>query len=150
MARYELGINTTVATTAAAAAELRAASGNPVKVAEIGITLAAATASTYGVGRPAAVGVTPTSPITVLPTNPSESTGTATTAVAWGTGPTVPTQFLRRITLPATIGAGIIWTWPPARFLIGPGNAAAAVASIVIWNLATNSANTNLYFCIDD
>ena len=150
MARYELGINTTVTTTAAAAAELRSASGNIIKMAEMGITLGAATASTYGLGRPAAVGVTPTSPITVLADNPSESAGTATTAVAWGTGPTVPAQFLRRITLPATIGAGIIWTWPPSRFIIGPGNAAAAVASIVIWNLATNSANTNIYFVIDD
>lgn len=150
MARYELGIRTTVATTAAAAAELRSASGNIVKVLEVGITLALGTASTYGLGRPAAVGVTPTSPITVLATNPSETAGTATTAVAWGTGPTVPANFFRRITLPATIGAGIIWTWPPAKFIIGPGNAAAAVASIVVWNLATNSAATDLYFVLDD
>ncbi len=150
MARYELGIRTTVTTTGAAAAELRAASGNPFKIAELGITLAAATASTYGVGRPGAVGVTPTAPITVLAMNPSELVGSATTAVAWGTGPTVPTQFFRRITFPATVGAGIIWAWPPSRFIIGPGNAAAAVASIVLWNLATNSAATDLYFVLDD
>ncbi len=150
MARYELGIRTTVTTTGAAAAELRATSGNPFKLAELGITLAAATASTYGLGRPAAVGVTPTTPITVLAMNPSETAGTATTAVAWGTGPTVPAQFFRRIALPATIGAGIIWSWPPSRFIIGPGNAAAAIASIVVWNLAVNSAATDLYFVLDD
>ncbi len=150
MARYELGIRTTVTTTAAAAAEMRAASGTPVRVREIGITLAAATASSYGLGRPAAIGVTPTSPITVLALNPMDPVGTATTAGAWGTGPTVPTQFLRRLTLPATIGAGVIWTWEAARFIVGPGNAAAAVASIVIWNLATNSAATDLYFVLED
>lgn len=150
MARYELGIRTTVTTTGAAAAELRSASGNIVKLLECGLTLAVATASSYGLGRPGAVGVTPTSPITVLATNPSETAGTATTAVAWGTGPTVPTQFLRRITLPAVIGAGIIWTWPEYRFIIGPGSAAAAVASAVIWNLATNGNALDLYFALDD
>ena len=150
MAQYELGINTTVTTTGAAAAELRAASGTPVRLRELGLTLAAATASTYGVGRPAAVGVTPTSPITVLASNPSDPTGTATTAVAWGTGPTAPSQQLRRITLPATIGAGVIFTWELNRFLIGPGNASAAVASIVVWNLATNANNLNIYFALVD
>ncbi len=150
MARYELGIRTTVTTTAAANSELRAASGNPFKIAELGLTLAAATASTYGLGRPAAVGVTPTAPVSVLAVNPSETAGTAQTAVAWGTGPTVPAAFFRRITLPATIGAGIVWGWPPARFIVGPGNAAAAVASIVVWNLATNAAALDLYFVLDD
>ncbi len=150
MAQYELGINTTVTTTAAAAAEIRAASGTPLRLREVGLTLAVATASTYGLGRPAAVGVTPTSPITVLASNPSDPTGTGTTAVAWGTGPTVPTQFLRRITLPATVGAGVIWTWELNRFVIGPGNAAAAVASVVIWNLATNANNLNIYAVLVD
>lgn len=150
MARYELGIRTTVATTGAAAAELRAASGSPVRLREVGITLAAATASSYGIGRPAAIGVTPTAPITVLAMNPMDPAGTAQTAVAWGTGPTVPAQFPRRITLPATIGAGIIWTWAAEQFIIGPGSAAAAVASIVIWNLATNSAATDLYFAVEN
>jgi hypothetical protein len=36
------------------------------------------------------------------------------------------------------------------RFIIGPGNAAAAVASIVIWNLATNANNLNAYFALVD
>jgi hypothetical protein len=146
MAMYRLGINTTVTTTAAAAAELRAASGNITRVREIGLTLGAATASTYGIGRPGAVGVTPTSPITVLQQNPSDEAGTTTTAVAWGTGPTVPTNFLMRITLPATIGAGVIWTFTSDELIVGPGNAAAAVASLVVWNLATNSASLNINF----
>lgn len=150
MARYELGINTTVTTIAAAAAELRAASGTPYRLRECGITLAAATASTYGLGRPAAVGVTPTSPITVLAANPSDPAGATTHAVAWGTGPTVPTQHLRRITLPATIGAGIIWTWPAETMIVGPGNAAAAVASLVVWNITANSASTNIYYVVDE
>jgi hypothetical protein len=150
MSTASLGINTTVTTTAAAAAELRAASGVPIRILEVGITLAAATASTYGLGRPAAVGVTPTSPIVLLRENPMDAAAVSATAVAWGTGPTVPTQFLRRITLPATIGAGVIWTFAANQFIVGPGNAAPAVASIVIWNLATNSASTNLYFRADE
>lgn len=147
MARFELGINSTVTTTGAAAAEFRAPSGYPARFREVGLTLGAATASTYGFGRPAAIGVTPTSPITFVAVNPADS-GAAqamSSAVAWGTGPTAPTQFFRRITLPATIAAGVIWTWPPETLIVGPGNAAAGVASVVIWNLATNSASLNIY-----
>lgn len=146
MSMFELGINTTVTTTAAAAAEIRAASGFPFRVRELSLTLGAATASTYGIGRPAAIGVTPTSPIVMLPLNPNDSgTTPPSTAVAWGTGPTVPANFTHRITLPATIGAGVIWTFGPNEFIVMPVNAAAGVASIVVWNLATNSASLNIY-----
>lgn len=80
---------------------------------ELSLTISAATASTFGFGRPAAIGITPTSPVTVLAEDGGNTAaGNTTTALAWGTGPTVPANFFRRISLPATIGAGIIWTFP--------------------------------------
>lgn len=151
MSLYSLRTRTTVATTGAAAYELRAASGARVAIREIGIFLAAATASTYGIGRPAAIGVTPTSPVTVIPQDYSGPAGTSTTAVAWATGPTVPTQFFRAVGLPGAIGNGIIWTFGPNEFVIGPiQGAAAAVNSLVVWNLATNSAATDIYVVVDE
>lgn len=147
MAMFSLGINTTVSGSAAANSELRTVSGVPYRARYIAITLAAATASTYGIGRPAAIGITPTSPIQMLPLNPNDlATNAPSTAVAWGTGPTVPTNFLERITLPATIGAGVIWNYGPNEFLLMPVNAAAGVASIVVWNIAASSASTNITF----
>jgi hypothetical protein len=62
--------------------------------------------------------------------------------MAWGTAPTAPTNFLRRVTLPATIGAGIIWTFP--RGLVIPVS-----SSIVIWNIGTNSV-ADIWIVIDE
>jgi hypothetical protein len=55
----------------------------------------------------------------------------------------VPTAFFRRIALPATIGAGVIWTFPRGLVL-------ATSASLLVWNLATNSANTNVHVVVDE
>ncbi len=52
--------------------------------------------------------------------------------LSWGTGPTVPLAFLRRISLPAVIGAGVIWTFPNGLDI-------PEESSIVLWNLGTNA-----------
>lgn len=142
MAIYSLANRTTRGTAATAAFEIRTAATDRPKILEIGISLAAATSSTFGLGRPQAIGVTPTSPITVMAEDTGDPVGTVTTAVAWGTGPTVPVNFFRRITLPATIGAGIIWTFP--RGLVIPVS-----SSIVIWNIGTNSV-ADIWIVIDE
>jgi hypothetical protein len=112
--KYTLGVRTSSGTAATAAWEIyTAATPGRVKLLEFGFFLAAATASTYGLGRPQARGDTPT------------------TALAWGTGPTVPTAYLRRISLPATVGTGVIWTWPNG--LVIPVS-----SSLVLWNIGTN------------
>jgi hypothetical protein len=58
-------------------------------------------------------------------------TGTVTTALAWATPPTVPANFFKRIAFPATIGVGVIWTFPR-------GITIPVSNSLVYWNLATN------------
>jgi len=100
----------------------------------MGIFLAAATATTIGLGRPQAVGITPTTPVDFLPEDPNNvlASGVAQSALAWGTKPTIPTAFLRRIALPAVIGTGVIWTFPE-------GIVIPVSSSIILWNLATNS-----------
>lgn len=144
MAIYSISQRTTVTTSAAAAWELRSTSANKPKVMEIGISLGAATASIYGIGRPAAIGVTPTSPLTALDESDGNgATGLTTCAVAWGTGPTVPANFFRRVSLPATIGAGVILTFPRGLGLPVSG-------SIVLWNITTNSAVTDVWAVVDE
>jgi hypothetical protein len=132
MAIYSLANRTTNVTTGAAALEVRTAATNRARLMEMNITLAAATASVYGIGRPAAIGVTPTSPITVLAEDPADPVGTVQTALAWGTAPTVPANFFRRIALPATIGTGRTWVFPRGLII-------AVSSALVLWNLATNS-----------
>lgn len=130
-----LGVRTVDGTAAKAAWEiLTGATPGRVKVLEIGFFLVAATASQIGLGRPAAIGVTPTAPVDFLVEDPSDvlASGVVQSAVAWGTGPTVPTAFFRRISLPATIGTGVIWTFPK-------GITIPVSSSLILWNIGTNS-----------
>ena len=105
-----------------------------VKILEIGVTIAAATTTTIGIGRPQAIGITPTSPVDFLPADPNDvvASGVVQSALAWVTKPTIPTAFLRRVSLPATIGTGVIF--PFSEGLVIPVS-----SSIIIWNLDTNS-----------
>ena len=133
--KYSLGVRTTDGSNATAAWEIRTgATPGRARIVELGFFLAAATATTIGLGRPAAIGVTPTAPGDFLPEDPNTvlATGVIQSSLAWGTGPTVPAAFLRRIALPATIGTGVIWTFPEG--LVIPVS-----SSIILWNLAANS-----------
>lgn len=133
--KVSLGVRTVSGTNATAGWEIRAGSTpGRVRLIELGFFLAEATASTIGLGRPQAIGITPTSPVDFLPEDTEDviASGVVQSAVAWGTGPTEPANFLRRITLPATIGTGVIFTWPTG--LVIPVN-----SSLVLWNLGTNA-----------
>jgi hypothetical protein len=142
MAIYSLSLNTTVTTTGAACMDLKASAANAPRIMEVGINLLTATASTYGLGR---AGNTPTqtAPVLVQAEVPGDPAGVSGCAVAWSVAPTVPTQFFRRVSLPATAGAGVIWTFPRGLVL-------AAGATMLLWNLATNSASMNAWWVVDE
>jgi hypothetical protein len=130
-----LAVRTTDGTTGTAGWEIRTGSTpGRARLFEIGFTIVAATASVVGLGRPAAIGVTPTSPVDFDPEDPNDvlATGVVQSALAWGTGPTIPAKFIRRISFPATIGSGVIWTFP--KGLVIPVS-----SGLVLWNLAGNS-----------
>jgi len=128
MPRGSLGVRTITGTTGAAAYELIAPAGCILR--EMLVTLAAATATTLGLGRPAAIGVTPTSPV-LIPFEYGSGNLQTKTAVAWGTPPTIPASFYRRIGFPATIGSSINWTFERGLYIPAGG-------SIILWNLASN------------
>ena len=133
--RVSLGVRTVSGVTGAAAWEiLTGATPGRARLIEMGIFLVAATATTIGLGRPQAIGITPTTPVDFLPEDPNDvvASGVIQSALAWGTGPTIPVSYFRRIALPAVIGSGVIWTFPEG--LVIPIS-----SSIILWNLATNS-----------
>ena len=142
MSIYSLSLPTTVTTIAAAAMDIKAAATNTPSIMEVGVNLGAATASLYGLGR---AGNTPTqtAPVLLQAEDPSKPAALTGCAVAWSVAPTVPAQHLRRCSLPATIGAGVIWTFPRGLSL-------AVSASLVLWNITANSALTNLWVVADE
>jgi len=132
---YSLGVRTVDGTAAAPAWEIRTgATPGRAKLLEIGFFLVAATASELGLGRPAAIGTVPTAPVDFLTEDPNDiiAAGVLQSAIAWGGAPTTPAAFLRRISLPATIGTGVIWTFPK-------GITIPVSNSLVLWNIGTNS-----------
>ncbi len=104
---YEASIRTPAAAAAAAYATINAGTRS-IKIEEIGIATIAATASSVGLGRPAN---TPVATGTVLgqQIDPNDVAALGSVAGTWSTAPTAPTVLLRRVTLAAAIGAGVIW-----------------------------------------
>jgi hypothetical protein len=130
MAIYSLSQRTIVTAAGGATWEIRTTATIRSQLLEIGFSQVTGVAATMGLGRPQAIGITPTSPVTFLQEDPGEPNGNTNACVAWGTGPTVPLQFFRRVTCPATIGAGVIWTFPRGLFV-------AVSSAIVMWVIAT-------------
>ena len=104
---------TTINTTGSEAClEIIGPSANRISLIEsIDITLATAVATTLLVGRPTAIGVTPTSPVPLWPLDNGDNS-LATLALAWANTPTTPVNLFNRVTLPATIGSRIVLTYP--------------------------------------
>lgn len=111
------------------------ATGNRIRILELKLTQVTAVAGTYGIGRPAAKGVTPTTPIAYLSDKAGLADAGSTAAVAWGTPPTVPVAFIDRVTCPATIGAGFDLKF--GDFGQEKGVELIAGTSLVIWVIAT-------------
>lgn len=131
MALFSLAQRTAATAAASASWEVRSTSGNKPKLLMLKLSQNVATAGVYGVGRPGAIGVTPTSPQTFIDeADGNGATGLTTAAVAWGTGPTVPSNFFDRYSCAATIGVGFLEIYP--------GGLGIPVSnSIVIWIIAT-------------
>lgn len=96
---------------------------------EYGILQAVATAQTIGLGRPVSVG-TPTGPTLFQQDDPGDPASVVNAHITWSVQPGAPVIFHRRWTSAATLGVGIIWTFP--RGLIIPISGA-----IVGWNVTT-------------
>jgi hypothetical protein len=143
MGIYSLSNRTTNVTVANPCLEIIAGAAVRPKVLEIGIFMAAATASTFGIGRPAATGITPTTPVTMIAEDEADPAGEVTTALAWGTEPTVPTAFFRRIALAGAVGTGIIFTFPKGLYI-------PAGESIVVWNISDPTGVSDIYVVIED
>ena len=132
--KVRLAVRTTGVGVGAAAWEIRTgATPGRWRLIELHCFLAAATASVYGLGQPAAIGVTPTTPVDFLLEDPNNvlASGVVQSALAWATGPTVPANFDERISIAGTIGNGAIFTFPT-------GIVIPVSSSLVLWNITAN------------
>jgi hypothetical protein len=144
MARYGLSWNV-VGVSGSALAWLRTTSAKDMRIWEIGVYMSGGTAAAtdVGIGRPAAISATPTT-LTPQAEDTSSSAAVCTGQVAATTKPTSPTNFLRRFGIPATVGAGVIWSFPNGLVVpTGP-------AEIVVWNIGTSTSTFSGYFVYEE
>lgn len=142
----------TKASTAAAGpiVQFRAANAaRDVRVFEIGIFAATAVAGEVGVGRPAAIAVTPATPIGPQASGQAydnvSGAGSALIDTTWGTAPTAPAIPWRRYGLPATIGAGIVWNFQSVGGLVVPAGGA-----LVLWQYSALAVTYDFHFDFDE
>jgi hypothetical protein len=128
MSRYSLGVTTTNTTNTQVVEIINSHNTASAFLKVIDVALNTAAATVVGFGRPAAAGITPTSPVALVDEQ-SGADGIVTTALAWGTGPTAPAKFLRKFGFPATIGSAATWEFAGKGFRLGPGQ--TAVVSVI-------------------
>ena len=121
-------------------AEVRARYGLPVMKAvgvadegdlaallEYSMIQATGTAQSIGLGRPASLG-TQTGPVLFQQDDPGDPASVVNGHITWLVQPGAPTIFHRRWNSAATVGVGVVWTFP--RGLVIPASGA-----IVGWNI---------------
>lgn len=143
MARY--GIATSKTTTAAAGliVQLRAGAARDLRIWEIGVFASTAVSGTVGLIRPSAVGATFTSTGVGAPEDNASGAGVAVVDTAATTAPTIGTNYMKRIVLPASIGAGVIWTFPQ-------GINVPVSGSMALWQISAAAVTYETYFTYEE
>lgn len=146
MGSYSVAVRTTATAVQTALWELRTAAGIDVLVYEIGIFITGGSSGQlYALARSPIQGVTPSSPVTVLPDDGNGPAGNTKVAIAWtGKPPPMPyTGHLRRyLPMTSSFGHGVVWTFPR-------GLAIPPASSLGIWNIGLGSA-VDIYVHLDE
>ena len=143
--RYEVGFASVAAATGAAYASFNAPT-RPARIKEIGVFANAGTLSPIWLCR-GANALVQTGTIIGNPMDAScQLAATGCVASTWSTAPTTPSVVLRRGAIPATAGAGLIWTFPEDLIVL---NGTAAANFLVLWNPTGGSTASvlNCYIC---
>lgn len=141
MAIYSLAQRTSGLTIANANASIVTPATVRPRLLEVSIIQVTGTAQSIGLGRPATAG-TPTGPVLFQADDPGDPASVTNGHITWSAQPTAPTIFHRRWNSAATIGVGIIWTFP--RGLVIPIS-----SSLVSWNI-TAAVAMDVNFVIDE
>jgi len=142
MAIASLALRTSNLTINQASAELRTTAGVKARVLEQSAISATATAQQLGIGRPAAQGVTPATTSTVQRDDSADPVCVTTVSLTWGTSPTAPTTYFRRWNGSATLGVGIVYTYP--RGVIVP------VSASWVWFNISAAIASDINYAIDE
>lgn len=109
-------------------------------VRSVEVTWATGVVPVVGLGRP---GNTPAGGTAAVPppADPADlaSTTLNTYTAGWTTAPTVPATFLKRTSIAAALGSGVVWNFEPDKLIIG-ATATPRAASLVLWIISLSAA----------
>lgn len=143
MARYGIAVPKTTTAAAGLLCQLRAGATRDIRVFEIGVFSSTAVSGDVGLIRPTAVGATFTSSAVGAPLDSFSAAGVAVVDTAATTAPTIGTNYMRRIVLPGSIGAGIIWSFPGGINV--PIN-----GSLALWQQSVLAVGYTVHFDYDE
>lgn len=143
MARYGIGVQKVTTAAAGLLCQLRAGAARDLRVFEIGVFAVTAAAGEVGLIRPSAVGATFTSSAVGAAEDNAAGAGVAVVDIAATTAPTIGTNYMRRIQLPGSVGAGVIWTFPVGINIPTSG-------SLVLWQLSALAVTYDAYFQFEE
>jgi hypothetical protein len=131
---YSVALRITGPASGAPFVSIATASTKPIIVREVGLVLVAATSSSVGLVRAATVGAASTS-TAGQPHRTLASAPTASVKSAWSDAPTIAGSpvYMRRLVLPATIGASV--TWENLAMHVEPS------AALLLWNFGGGAAS---------
>lgn len=143
MARYEIGVTKTTGAAAGLLCQLRSGTARDIRLFEVGIFSSTAVSGEVALIRPSAVGATFTSSGVGAPLDPATIAGVTVVDTLATTAPTIGTNYMRRIVLPGSIGAGVIWTFPTGISITTSG-------SLALWQLSALAVTYSVYFDYDE
>ena len=143
MARYEIGVTKTTGAAAGLLCQLRAGAARDIRLFEVGIFASTAVSGEVALVRPTAVGATFTSSSVGAALDPATIAGVTVVDLVAGTAPTIGVNYMRRIVLPGSIGAGVIWTFPQ-------GISIPTSAALALWQLSALAVTYSAYFDYDE
>jgi hypothetical protein len=145
--RFEAGtVSSIVLATATPLVAIRAPATERCLLRELGVTLVTATSTRLGLVRATTVSVTPAGTTAGQNKQPGAPASGTLLVTTWATAPVVAASMLRRITLPAAVGAGFIWSWPADDpLVVGLGS---AIAEVVLTNLVAVAPATFDWYAI--
>ena len=150
MARYAVAFAKTTGAAAGPILDVRPAANKPAIVWEIGIFAETAVAGTVGLVRSTNAGTTPGGNTTPVAEDYSNTrTCTVNCYTTYATEPTQATVYMRRAALAASIGSGVIWTFPNG-ILVPTSTDTATANGLMLRQISTAAVTYSVYAILDE
>jgi hypothetical protein len=129
--------------------QFKTAASSRARIFEIALSVGGTTAPTNGPAwrlvRATAIG-TSSATVAAEEQDPGGGAATAVLDTTWTTAPTLAAVNMRLYSTPATIGSGIVWSWPDHRPLIVPLSSGIVIVNVNAAGAALGSFNCAVVF----